>query len=269
MLIQPLSWASRPSPTSDQSAGPSDRQRRGYGTIAAALIAGSLVASLAGCQWAATGQNTAGTRLYEQGQYTAALQEFQKAVVSDPNNADGYYNLAATKHRLGKQRRDNVMLQEAEALYNQCLDHDGNHVECHRALAVLLKDTNRPDRAFSLLKNWAEREPRYAEPRIELARLYEEANEPATALKYLEDAVQQDANNGRAWLALARLRETSGDAMQALQNYQRAYALNNMQPQVAERIAALSRQINSSRDAALNSGQTQIARPLDYANQRY
>ena len=46
------------------------------------------------------------------------------------------------------------MLNQAEALYNQCLDHSPNHVECHRGLAVLLIDTGRPDRAFALMKNW-------------------------------------------------------------------------------------------------------------------
>ncbi len=156
----------------------------------------SLITS-GGCQWAASGQNATGARLYEQGQYSAALQQFQKVITTDPTNADGYYNLAATNHRLGNQRRDSQQLDQAEALYNQCLDHDPNHVECHRGLAVLLVDTGRPDRAFALMKNWAAQNPNFAEPRIELARMYEEANDPQTALKYLEDAVQKDANNAR------------------------------------------------------------------------
>jgi tetratricopeptide (TPR) repeat protein len=199
--------------------------------------------------------------LYEQGQYSAALQQFQKVIATDPNNADGYYNLAATNHRLGNQRGDAQQLAQAEALYNQCLDHDPNHVECHRGLAVLLVDTGRPDRAFALMKNWAGKNPTFAEPRIELARLYEEANDPGTALKYLEDAVQTDPNNARAWLALGRLREQSGDLPQALQNYQRSLAINNMQPMAAERVAALSRQISNYNESmmARGNGQTQMA----------
>ncbi|MEM6690113.1 MAG: tetratricopeptide repeat protein [Planctomycetota bacterium] len=207
-----------------------------------------------GCQWAASGQNVTGARLYEQGQYSAALQQFQKVITSDPSNADGYYNLAATNHRLGNQRGDAQQLVQAEALYNQCLDHDPNHVECHRGLAVLLVDTGRPDRAFALMKNWAAQNPQYAEPRIELARLYEEVNDPGTALKYLEDAVQKDPNNARAWLALGRLREQSGDLNQALQNYQRSLALNGGQPMTAARIAALSRQISENFEAGAARG---------------
>ncbi len=158
------------------------------------------------------------------------------------------------------------MVDQAEALYNQCLDHDPNHVECHRALAVLLSDTGRPDRAFSLMKNWAAENPNFAEPRIELARLYEEANEPGQALKHLEDAVQKDANNARAWLALGRLREQSGDLVQALRNYERSLALNNAQPFTSERIAALSRQISANYDASVINGGTQIATPANFDN---
>ncbi|MDM4016263.1 tetratricopeptide repeat protein [Roseiconus lacunae] len=223
-----------------------------------------LLLTSAGCRFSASGKNALGAQLHQQGQYTAALQQFQQVVADDPTNPDGYYNLAATTHRLAKQRSDEALFNNAEALYNQCLDHDANHVECHRGLAVLLMDTGRPDRAFALVKNWASSNPTAAEPRIELARLYEEVGQPETALKYLEDAVQQDANNSRAWLALARLRESSGDLPQALQNYQRALALNNTQPMIAERVAALSREINSNLDAARSGAQTQIARPLPY-----
>ncbi len=247
--------------------GGRSRRERGFSLIwrlTLMLVAISPVLSSAGCHWGASGKNALGAQLHQQGQYTAALQQFQQVVTEDPTNPDGYYNLAATTHRLANQRNDESLFRNAEALYNQCLDHSPNHVECHRGLAVLLMDTARPDRAFTLLKNWAAQNPLSAEPRVELARLYEEAGEPNTALKYLEDAVQQDANNSRAWLALARLRENSGDLPQALQNYQRALALNNTQPMIGERISALSRQINSDLDAARTHANTQIARPLPY-----
>lgn len=239
-----------------------------------ALIVGMVVATLSGCHWAAGSQNTQGAALYNQGQYTAAMQQFQKAIASNPQDPDGYYNLAATTHRLGNQRQDPNLIRQSEALYNQCLDHDPDHIDCHRGLAVLLVDSGRPDRAFTLMKNWAAQNPNSSEPRIELARLYEEHGEPETALKYLEDAVQQDANNPRAWLALARLRESGGDPVQALQNYQRALAvgggaLGPNGPMAAERVAALSRQLNAANDARLNAGGTQIATPIPFGSTRY
>ncbi|MGI9471459.1 MAG: tetratricopeptide repeat protein [Rubripirellula sp.] len=234
---------------------------RSQSSILGSGLIAVLILSASGCQWAASGHNSTGARLYEQGQYTAALQRFQKVIATDPENADGYYNLAATNHRLGNQRKDAQILTQAESLYNQCLDHDPNHVECHRGLAVLLVDTGRPDRAFALMKNWATQNPTSAEPRIELARLYEESNDPQTALRYLEDAVQKDANNARAWLALGRLREQSGDLAQALQNYQQSLAINSAQPMAAERVATLSREISANYEASVSAGQTQIASP--------
>lgn len=245
-----------------------------WSCIVGSFIVGMILTMLTGCHMAANSQNTQGAALVNQGQYTAAMEQFQKAIASSPANPDGYYNLAATTHRLGNQRQDANLIKQAEALYNQCLDHDPNHVDCHRGLAVLLVDSGRPDRAFTLLKNWATDNPQSADPRIELARMYEEHREPQTALKYLEDAVQQDPNNPRAWLALARLRETGGDPVQALQNYQRALALGGggagpNGPMVAERVAALTRQLNTSRDIALNGGGSRLASPLTSPPNRY
>ena len=223
------------------------RPRLGALAISAVLLCG-------GCQWTANRQNSLGARLYEQGQYSAALQHFRNVIQSDPANSDAFYNLAATNHRLGIQRGDTQQLVEAESLYNQCLDLDPNHVDCHRGLAVLLADTGRTDRAFALLKNWAAEVPNFAEPRIELARLYEDVRQPDTALKYLEDAVQKDPNNARAWVALGRLRQNAGDLQQALQNYQRSLALGGNTPEVQTQIASLSRAISAGNERRIASG---------------
>jgi tetratricopeptide (TPR) repeat protein len=244
----------------------------GLTTLLALLAAG-------GCNTASNGQNLAGVRLHQQGQHQLALQRFQQAIASDPVNPDSYYNMGATLHEMAMQRH-NVALQlegqaqqrqqenritdaeallaeaetagreadkyyeQAETLYNQCLDNDANHVDCHRALAVLLVETNRSDKAFTLLKRWAEKAPDSTEPRIELARLYEEFNEPDTAKRYLDEVIAMDVNNSRAWAALARLREQSGDVRQALADYQRAFSIDNLQPGVAAKIASLQQQIN-------------------------
>ncbi len=251
-----------PSPPSHRVASGSEHGK-GSRLVTCCCLLALVMSASPGCRFASNGQNSVGAQLYEQGQYTAALQQFQKALNSDPANPDAYYNLAATTHRLGIQRGQTELINQAEALYNQCLDFDPNHVECHRGLAVLLADTGRPDRAFALMKNWAAQNPQYAEPRIELARLYEEANDPAQAMKYLQDAVQKDAGNARAWLALGRLQEQSGNLVQALQDYQRSLALNNLQPLAAERVAALSRQISAANNAAFSNG-TQIAAPVNF-----
>jgi len=207
---------------------------------------------------AATGYNVEGVRLFEQGNQQAAIARFQEAVNNDPANADAYYNLARTFHSIGQQRGDAQALKHAEMLYNQCLDAEADHVDCHRGLAVLLAEMGEPDKGFNLLKNWANRRPELAEPRIELARLYEEFGDIDTATKHLESALLVDHANPRAWAALGRMREQSGDYGQALANYQRALNRNYAQDGVAQRIAALQSATSQSPFSYTPPGGTRI-----------
>jgi len=215
--------------------------------VAITLFALSCCCFTLGCKMVADGQNVEGVRLLEQGQPQAALQRFQHIMVANPTNADAVYNMAATYHRMGSEQGDKKLLDQAESLYNRCLDLNPDHLQCRRGLAVLLVETDRSENAFNLLKNWASSAPQNADARIELARLYEEMGDLETAKLHLNKAILIDQNNSRAWAALAKLREDLGDPEQALANYQRSYNLNQFQPGVANRIAALSR-------ARLNGG---------------
>jgi len=220
---------------------PADLRRT---VVATSLIAAALCGS--GCGMVSRQQNVSGVRYFQQGQYPAALRQFQQAAQSDPNSADAKYNLAATTHRLGLQNRDTNLMIQAEGLYNECLDRDPNHVACHRGLAVLLTETGRVPQAFTLLRNWSVQNPNLADARIEMARLYEEYGDLTTAEAQLQQALQVDVNSARANAALGQIRERKGDYQQALINYQRAYALNRSQPGVSERIAQLQRQTGSA-----------------------
>lgn len=196
--------------------------------------------SAGGCtSFAAQGRNAEGVRLFQLGQYQEALQQFQEASYADPNNADGYYNLAATYHRLGKLRNQPEDLARSETCYRQCLDRNPNHRDCHRGLAVLLAEQNRTEEAFRSIQSWADQQPTLADPKIELARLYDEFGNRGAAKERLIEAVTVDPNNARQWAALGKLREETGEYAQALSNYQRSLQLDASQPQVTARLAAL------------------------------
>ncbi len=212
---------------------------------------------LAGCRVVADGENATGVKLFQAAQYEAAMQHFQKALARDPRNADAYYNMASTTHQLGKLRKNNELLQQAETLYNQCLDHNPEHPECHRGLAVLLVETGRSDKAFTLLKNWVIRSPESEDARIELARLYDEFGDRPSAQRQLEYALTINPKSARLLTALGYLREESGDLAQALINYRRALEINPQQPQVAARVATLQSRLGSS--APLSAGGTKTA----------
>lgn len=210
-----------------------------------ALLSCAVLAHGSGCRVAANGQNMQGVRLFQQGQYQSALQQFQKAATNDPTNADAYYNLASTYHRMGVQQNDRNLLAQAEELYERCLRYSGDHADCHRGLTVLLAETNRAELAEKHLRDWAIRSPLVADARIELARFYEELNKANRAEQFLLEAVGINPNSDRAWAALARIREQKGDLAQAMANYQRSLSLNPSQPQVAERLADLGRRATS------------------------
>jgi tetratricopeptide (TPR) repeat protein len=193
-----------------------------------------------GCQMVANQQNSDGVRMFEQAYYEGAAQRFQQAIQSDPNNPDGYYNLARTYHQLGKLHGQKTDLQQAESYYHQCLDHDANHQDCYRGLAVLLAEQGRGGDAFKLIEGWAARNPSAPGPKIELARLYDESGNRDAAKQQLIAAVDTDPTNARALAALGKLREDTGETAQALSNYQRSLAIDPYQPQLASRIAALS-----------------------------
>jgi tetratricopeptide (TPR) repeat protein len=232
----------------------SQQRRQNWRYLTGVLGITTLLMVTSGCGMVATGQNMTGVRLYEKGEYYAAMEEFQKAMTSNPDDADAYYNLAATLHRMGGASKDPNALQQAETLYNECLNRNPDHVECYRGLAVLLAHTDRSDRAFVLLKNWATRNPMSADARVELARLYQEYGDTKTAELQLQQAMQLDQTNKRVWAATAALHEQKGDYQQALANYQRAYTLNGYNPALGSRIAALNRATGGSPGAVPPTG---------------
>jgi tetratricopeptide (TPR) repeat protein len=210
--------------------------------LAAAVLCALLPLSL-GCGLAAQGRNVDGVRYFQQGNYQLAMQRFQEAQRTDPQNPDSYYNLAATLHKSGLQTRDANQLLQAETFYNTCLNYNPNHVDCYRGLAVLLTETGRTQQAFTLLGNWAKTNPQSADARVELARLSEEVGDNKGAENYLTEALRIDTNNWRAMAALGRQRELAGRYQEAIQNYQRAQTLNPYQPQLASKVQELTARV--------------------------
>lgn len=210
------------------------------------FLPGIVLFAASGCGVAAFSHNSTGVQHYLTRNYPAARQEFQQAISIAPEDANGYYNLAATLHRLGMDRRQantspeaTELLNQAENLYNQALDKQPNHDESYRGLAVLLVETERSDRAFALLRNWLLANPTSSDARVRLAQLYEEFGQTEEAKHYLQEALAQNPQHTRAVNALAKLREDSGDLGQAIANYQRSLQIDARQPQIASRVTTL------------------------------
>jgi tetratricopeptide (TPR) repeat protein len=206
----------------------------------------------------ASGRNAEGVQLFQQARYNEALKEFQEASYADSSNADAYYNMAATYHRIGKQYNSPADLKMAEDCYNLCLDRNENHTACYRGLAVMLAEQGRSQEAFRLLEGWVAKYPKTGDAKVELARLNEEFGDKNAAREHLIEALAVQNDNPRALTALAKLQEEAGNLQQALTNYQRSMAADNRQPLVAERIAALQSNVAP---AAPAGGTPTIANP--------
>jgi len=205
--------------------------------IGSLLLTASLASS--GCRYVAQGQNTAGVRSFEQGNYQGAVQQFNQALANDPNNPDAYYNLARIYHRQATASRRKEDYDQAERLYNQCLDKSPNHVDCHRALAVMLIEENRTAEAFRLLERWSLREPNLSSAKVELARLHQEHGKREVARDALIQALAVNPYDARALAALGRMYEQDGDSNSALATYQRSLQANPLQPELAQRVATM------------------------------
>jgi tetratricopeptide (TPR) repeat protein len=223
------------------------------------LCGGLILLAAAGCSSiSANGKNSEGVRLFNQANYEESLRRFQAAAYRNPDNADAYYNLGATCHRLGTINQDPAQLAQAESYYNQCLDKDENHTECYRGLAVLLVQQDRSEESFRLLEGWVDRQPELADAKIELARLYDEFGEPETAKDRLLEALAVDHQNPRALAALGSIREQSGEYAQALSNYRQSLAYDSFQQGVASRVAALQPAAGTSPTFTSPAGPTRL-----------
>jgi tetratricopeptide (TPR) repeat protein len=240
--------------TSTDTCG--ERTRRASSRSVWLLLLAGLFCMVPGCRVFSHTENAEGVRQFQQGQYQSAITHFQRAIADNPRNADGYYNLASTYHRMGKVNNRPEDRQQAETYYNLCLDHDPNHEDCYRGLAVLLVEEQKSEAAFRLLEGWSERNPTSPGPKIELARLTKEFGNKDLAKSHLLDAIAADPHDPRALTAMGQLNEEMGNSDQALANYQRSLMNNNFQPEVAARIAAL-RSAGGPTSLTMPSGGTQ------------
>ncbi len=196
-----------------------------------------------GCNVGANRANRVGCREYNSGQYAQAINEFQRALTLNPNNADAYYNLGSSYYALGKQSNNSQWVSQAENLFRQSISLNDQHASAHRALASLLLETKRESYAFDLMNTWRNRYPQSPEPLIEIARLYQEYGDNRRATDYLADALRLDSDNTRALKAMGHVRETQGQLNLALENYSRVLQLDSCQVDVAQRVSEIQNRL--------------------------
>ena len=177
--------------------------------------------------------NSSGMGYYEQGNYTAAANEFQQAMLANPANPDYVANYAKAKMKLGDS-------QGAEQLYRQALTMAPSHQPSYHGLAETMIVQGRSDEAASLLTTWAGTQPYVAESHVELAWLQREMGQSEAAAQSLGRALQVNPGHTTALAHLGQYYEENGHPDQAVAAYQRSLQSDWNQPEVHSRIAAAS-----------------------------
>jgi len=228
------------------------------------LLSVMLCMVLTGCNVTSSGHNMYGKQLFEQGQYASAIQSFQQALRDNPQSADAYYNLAATYSHLGRQQNNANWMQQADQLYRYAIALNPMHGDAYRGLTAQMMHGGQTAQAFQMMQTWRAQTPQSAEPVIELARMYHETGNRNQATQLLVDALNLEPTNARALKALGSIREESGQYQLALDNYIRSYQANNLQADVAQKIAALQGVTRTAQVVPNQPGQTQLSSVNQY-----
>jgi Tfp pilus assembly protein PilF len=200
--------------------------------IPAALCLAVFTFGLCGCN-SVNGQmnNQMGLWAYQQGNYAAARENFQRAVVDNPQNPTFVYNLASATKHLGD-------LASAERIYMQAISVDRTHQPSYHGLAELLNEEGRQGEATTMIYSWANSQPRNAGAQVELAWIQRQTGDQPGAEQSLYRALAIRPDDPIATAQLGQIYQETGQTERAAAMYQRSLRSNWVQPEVETRLAA-------------------------------
>lgn len=173
--------------------------------------------------------NDDGVYMFARGDYRAARESFEAALVLTPQDPGLLYNLGQCHDRLGDWRM-------AEQYYLTCLQVAPYHGDASLAQVNLLYRTSRVSEANHLIEDWPQQQPNRADVYVMDAwRLRQEKALPQ-AQGRLQQALAIEPNNRRGLIEMGIIYEMTGMPERALALYERALQRDPKQPEVADRI---------------------------------
>ena len=226
------------------------------------------------------------------GDYASAIQTYEQAIEMAPDYAYLPYNLGLVYQRLNrrreaerayrdaiakaenlepKSRRRHLALvhnalgylkassgraEEAEKLYRQSLDYDGDRLEGRHNLAVLLAGakkggpTGRAAEAIDLWRENLEKDPEYLPSLLSLARTLDQNGQTDDAIEQYETVVRARPEYVAARLTLASLQLRVNRLEAALEQLNAAWKLQPDNAEIHERLGDVNKQLGQSAEAA-------------------
>ncbi|HBR06955.1 MAG TPA: diguanylate cyclase, partial [Desulfovibrio sp.] len=151
-----------------------------------------------------TARNSLGVCLAQLGRLEQARQHFEQVIAADPKDIMAHFNLGRACQRLGDLKR-------AREAYRRCLKLDPRHIFSLLRLGTLAERENKPAQAEKFYLQAAELpEGHKLTPRL-LARVCLARGRTEQAREYLHLALQANHNDAQAMHLLARLYLDSGE----------------------------------------------------------
>ena len=173
-----------------------------------------------------------GLRFYQQGNFSAAQQNFQAALQFRPGDADLVYNIGQCYEHQNDSAR-------AEQTYLGCLRQSPDHVAAHDALAALLIREGRKTEATRFVQDWLVHQPRLAAAYALDGWLWHQSGDLPRAQARLQQALELDPHDLTALTELGLVYEDLYRPERAVVLYERVLALDAHQPQVENRLHVL------------------------------
>lgn len=189
--------------------------------------------------------NIHGDRLFEAGQLEGALQEFRRALVLDPNNANVRNSLGVCYAQMGR-------MEEAVAEFSQVIAGGDQDFMPHFNLGCALLHMGREEEAGEAFSRAAELEPGTAEIWFQLARLRKRQARPEEGLRHLRRAVQLKSDWMQAWRLLGEWLLGQGDSEEAMYAFQKALRLDGADAGALSGLAVAYARTDTNLEVALS-----------------
>jgi Flp pilus assembly protein TadD len=215
-----------------------------------------LACTLCGCGMAGGwAHNQSGMYAFQNGNYTAARNDFARAMAAHPDKADYAFNLAAAMHKQGD-------ILAAEQMYNRGIGVDPTHQPSYHGLAKLLHEQGRTAEATQLLSSWAGSQPASADAQLELAWLHETTGNTAAATQSLQQAQRLAPRDARVLAHLGNAYAQQGRQAEAVAMFDQAIDLDPSQKAYQQQLSSVYTQgvgYNGNQMASFNAPGTMSA----------